>query len=295
MPGTHTRSKKSAFYLACEQVAVEELAERLHETGQQTDWITRDWILDPIGNSAAPMSMMTGAEGFSYYQMYRDYLETFEAFFCRRTYMLEWREKQEFGTSHWVQRIIPHTTHSYFHHVVGKVKHNFFDSGTRQSKWLPILKLVDHRSVNVELCCFDSAGDHKVKILTLHSGDNVEEGNAFGTYKFLRELRRYLIDQCGFAYVWGNPLEVETDFPMATEWRTKHKASVMIKRRNFTITRLTDYFVKSGQFLIMPDIFKNSDKLIVYMVSADFQDRLEKCCPEWSPCLDYCQGVRRRV
>ena len=82
MPGTHTHSKKSAFYQASEQVAVEELAERLHETGQQIDWITRDWILDPIGNSAAPMSMMTGAEGFSYYQMYRDYLETFEAFFA---------------------------------------------------------------------------------------------------------------------------------------------------------------------------------------------------------------------
>jgi hypothetical protein len=295
MPGTHTRSKKSAFYLACEQVAVEELAERLHETGQRIDWITRDWILDPIANSAAPMSMMAGTEGVSYYQMYRDYLENFEPFFCRRTYMLEWQEKQEFEQNYWVQRIIQHTTHSYFHHVVGKVKHNFFDNGNRQSKWLPVLKLIDHRGVNVELCCFDSVDDPKVKILTLHSGDNVEEGNAFATYKFLRELRRHLIDQCGFSYIWGNPLQVETDFPMATEWRTKHKASVMIKRRNFTITRLTDYFVKSGQFLIMPDIFKNSDKLIVYMVSADFQNRLEKCCPEWRPCLDYCQGVRRRV
>ena len=295
MPGTHTRSKKSAFCQACEQAAVEELAERLHETGQQIDWITRDWILDPIANSAAPMSMMAGTEGVSYYQMYRDYLENFEPFFCRRTYMLEWQEKQEFEQNYWVQRIIQHTTHSYFHHVVGKVKHNFFDNGNRQSKWLPVLKLIDHRGVNVELCCFDSVDDPKVKILTLHSGDNVEEGNAFATYKFLRELRRHLIDQCGFSYIWGNPLQVETDFPMATEWRTKHKASVMIKRRNFTITRLTDYFVKSGQFLIMPDIFKNSDKLIVYMVSADFQNRLEKCCPEWRPCLDYCQGVRRRV
>jgi hypothetical protein len=294
MPGTHTRSKKSAFCQACEQAAVEELAERLHETGQQIDWIMRDWILDPIANSAAPMSMMAGNGGFSYYQMYRDYLETFEAFFCRRTYMLEWHEKREFGKFHWVQRI-QRTTHSYFHHDIGKVKHNFFENGYRQSKWLPILKLIDHRGVNVELCCFDAADNPKVKILTLRSGDNVEEGNAFATYKFLRELRRYLIDQCGFAYVWGNPLEVETDFPMATEWRTKHKATVIIKRRNFTITRLTDYFVKSGQFLIMPDIFKNSGKLIVYMASADFQDRLAKCCPEWQACLDYCQSVRRRV
>ena len=49
MPGTHTHSKKSAFYQASEQVAGEELAERLHETGQQIDWITRDWILDPMG------------------------------------------------------------------------------------------------------------------------------------------------------------------------------------------------------------------------------------------------------
>ena len=295
MPGTHTRSKKSAFCQACEQAAVEELAERLHETGQQIDWITRDWILDPIANSAAPMSMMAGTEGVSYYQMYRDYLENFEPFFCRRTYMLEWQEKQEFEQNYWVQRIIQHTTHSYFHHVVGKVKHNFFDNGNRQSKWLPVLKLIDHRGVNVELCCFDSVDDPKVKILTLHSGDNVEEGNAFATYKFLRELRRHLIDQCGFSYIWGNPLQVETDFPMATEWRTKHKASVMIKRRNFTITRLTDYFVKSGQFLVMPDIFKNSGKLIVYMASADFQDRLAKSCPEWQACLDYCQSVRRRV
>ncbi len=294
MPGTQTRSKKSAFYQASEQVAVEELAERLHETGQQTDWITRDWILDPIGNSAAPMSMMTGTEGFSYYQMYRDYLETFEAFFCRRTYMVEWHEKQEFGKSHWVQRI-QRTTHSYFHHDIGKVKHNFFVNGYRQSKWLPILKLIDHRGVNVELCCFDAADNPKVKILTLRSGDNVEEGNAFATYKFLRELRRHLIDQCGFAYVWGNPLEVETDFPMSTEWRTKYKSSVMIERYNFTITRLADYFVKSGQFLIMPDIFKNSGKLIVYMASADFQDRLAKCCPEWQACIDYCHSVRRRV
>ena len=60
MPGTHTHTKKSAFYQASEQVAVEELAERLHETGQQIDWITRDWILDPIGTKNKNLANLIG-------------------------------------------------------------------------------------------------------------------------------------------------------------------------------------------------------------------------------------------
>ena len=134
--------------------------------------------------------------------------------------------------------------------MVDEANWNYWDGNQRISKPIPILKLFRD---NNEMMIADFEDDEcdyvQHRILLIENTALESAGSAFSTFKFLKLVRRYLIDECGVDVLHGKALENKLDIPMSFEWRTLQATKLTFNKCiPYSVSRLEKNWARSGSF-----------------------------------------------
>ena len=160
-------------------------------------------------------------------------------------------------------------------------KRNFFDfeNHRRCSEDLAITVL------SKDECWIQLVQESKryVKIICI-----LNEGRAKSLHSWVSSLKQLLLDDCGFGFVWGHAMEVESNvnYPNNSrkDRRFEHWKTVTIKTNNgplvFKLNRLTKLWLRMG-FCLAPSPETDDNPALALYCSSFFQELLERKPDIW--------------
>ncbi len=299
--------KNFNFIADGEKQAVDSLAKWAKEKNILTSVINYDLLTNPYENAEKLFS--GDAHPYEVIKTYRGVVREFQPFIKKMNFRLHPAKKEEMiDQNSWLYRLCRRFQTPFLHTVVGNALHNYFceKRNRRVEKEIPILKLFSNEGVQMIFTSFDqdhekpysedaeSMNFRRLKILLFEKGSS--SNNAFTVINFLKNIRQFVIEDCKFNYIWGHPLQIETDFADYSDkvWRTKKSRSLKVEGHEYEISRLLDFFIKTGYFTAMPDIFHDGKELMVTMLSNGFEMKLRDELPKWKPFFDLADKSRRK-
>ena len=286
-----------------EGLAIKEMSNWAVERGLLSDWVDKDVLCDPIANAAKlfatekPVGVLV--------EEYREFIRDFQGIVTKPDFRMPISLKDQWTDNYsWLRHITKQNSSFGLQFNIGRANWNFWNGSRRVSKQIPVLKIYGVRGVEMWLTNFEEKENKpnthdteiaifpRLKILLIQS-DEQSTKKTWAVYRFLKDVYDYLICECGIHLLFGSAITMESDIPQATEWRTKNAGTIKFKTIDYTVSRLEKYWITSGHFYALPNLYGNPKKLMLVMMSEGFKTKLLQTESEWQTFIDWCDQHAR--
>ncbi|MGA0436272.1 MAG: hypothetical protein ACO3PO_01785 [Limisphaerales bacterium] len=291
-----------------EKRAIKQLADWGQEKGLLTGWIRKDVLMDPIAQSAK-LYAATDGNAAQILLEYRDFIRDFQPFVTKPNFRVSIHQKDQWIEQYnWLKRILRQNDTFKLHFTLGEADWNYHNGKQRIIKTIPVLKVYDMGGVEMWLTNFEedenkpytddaeTANFRRLRVLMIQHDDRGTTSSTFGTYKFLREVKNFIINECGIHVLHGLALSIESDSPMPTKWRTEKADTIKFdEKTSFSVSKLEKFWARSGSFYLLPNLYGDPSRLMLVMLSNGFKTKLLHDEPSWRVFINYCDKIARKT